>query len=133
MLFHAYGVPEEVSSDGGPQFTVATFQNFLKNWGVKHQSSAFYTQSNGRAELAVKTSKRILENNMSSDGAIDNDKVAQAILQYHNTLLPYIHQSPAQILFHHQLKDCVPCPIHHYKLHKNWVVLAVQHEQYHSK
>ena len=68
---------------------------------------------------------------MSSDGPIDNDKVAQAILQYHNTLLPYIHLSPAQTLFHHQLS--VPCPTHHYKLHKNWVISAAQGEQYYSK
>ena len=57
-LFVAYGVSEEVSSDGGPQFKSKEFEDFLMTWGVKWRpSSAYYPQSNGRVELGVKTSK----------------------------------------------------------------------------
>ena len=35
-LFIAYGVSEELSSDGGPQLMAEGFQGFLKLWGVKH-------------------------------------------------------------------------------------------------
>ena len=46
-LFIAYGAPEEISTDGGPQFMSYEFQNFLHQWGVKHRrSSANYPQSN---------------------------------------------------------------------------------------
>ena len=60
-LFINYGVPEEISSDGGPQFTSSSFQIFMKNWGIKHRlSSAYYPQSNGHAESAVKMAKQII-------------------------------------------------------------------------
>ena len=49
-LFIAYGAPEEISTDGGPQFMSNEFQNFLHQWGVRHhQSFANYPQSNGQA------------------------------------------------------------------------------------
>ena len=106
----------------------------MQSWGVKHRlSSAFYAQSNGRAEIGVKTSKRILENHICSDGSINNDKIAHSILQYHNTPLPYMHLSPAQILFHRKLRDCLPCPKGHYQLHKDWIISAAQREQYYAK
>ena len=57
-LFIAYGAPEEISTDGDPQFMSNEFQNFLHQWGVRHRrSSASYPQSNGRAELGVKAAK----------------------------------------------------------------------------
>ena len=34
-LFASYGLPEEVVSDNGPQFTSSIFKSFLKNSGVK--------------------------------------------------------------------------------------------------
>ena len=76
-LFTNYGVPEEFSSDGGPQLTANKFQQFLSDWGVKHRlSSEEYPQSNDRAELGVKAAKRILLENVSPHGTIDNNKVA---------------------------------------------------------
>ena len=58
--FATFGVPDELSSDGGPEFTASLTKEFLEKWGVKHRiSSAYYPQSNGRAEVAVKTAKRL--------------------------------------------------------------------------
>ena len=66
-LFINFGVPEEINSDGSPQFMSSSFQIFMKNWGIKHQLSfAYYPQSNGRAESAVKTAKQIIQNNIDS-------------------------------------------------------------------
>ena len=127
-LFSSYGVSEELSTDGGPQFTSNTFQQFLKDWGVKHRlSSAGYPQSNGRAELAVKSAKRIIQEN-SVNGTLDNNKTTQAILQYRNTPLLHIGLSPAQILLHRQLRDHVPNHPSNYHLHKQWVISAKQRE-----
>ena len=128
-LFIAYGVPEEVGSDGGPQFKAEVFKDFLQNWGIHHRkSSADYPQSNGRAELGVKAAKRIISDNASPDGSINNDKVAIAILQYRNTPLRDINLSPAQILFHRQLRDSLPNNPRHYQLHKDWIISARQRE-----
>ena len=82
-LFTYYGAPVEFSSDGGPQFTAQVFQQFLQDWGIAHRLSlAGYPQSNGRAELGVKTSKRIIFDNTNQDGSLNNDNAARTILQY---------------------------------------------------
>lgn len=60
-LFITFGVPDDLSTDGGPQFTANSFKMFSETWGVQHQkSSVEYPQSNGRAEVAVKSAKRII-------------------------------------------------------------------------
>ena len=95
-LFSSYGVPEEICTDGGPQFTSHQFKLFLKIWDIHHRlSSAEYPQSNGRAEVGVKTAKRIIRDNISNDGSMNNDRIVSAFLQYKNTPLPDINLSPA--------------------------------------
>ena len=129
-LFVAYGVSEELSSDGGPRFIADSFQQFLKLWGVRHRlSSVSYPQSNGSAEAAVKSAKRIIHNNISVDGSLNNERAAQAILQHRNTPLQDIGLSPAQILLHRQLRDSIPSHPSHYKLHKDWIITAEQREK----
>ena len=36
QLFSTYGLPEQVVTDNGPQFSVGKFSSFLKSNGVKH-------------------------------------------------------------------------------------------------
>ena len=77
--FSTYGAPEEISSDGGPPFESHEYDSFLRNWGIrKRMSSAYYAQSNGRAELAVKTAKRILADNTESSGHLNLDRACRA-------------------------------------------------------
>ena len=76
-LFVAYGVSEELSSNGDSQFMSKSFQDFLNLWGVRHRlSSVAFPQSNSRAEIAVKAAKQIIHNNISPDNSFDNDKAA---------------------------------------------------------
>ena len=61
-----FGVPEEISSDGGPEFTAFVTQDFMRKWDIKHRiSSAYFPLSNGHAEVAVKAAKRLLMSNIS--------------------------------------------------------------------
>ena len=53
--FVTFGIPEELTSDGGPQFTAGKTQEFLRNWGVRHRLCLVANpHANSRAELAVK-------------------------------------------------------------------------------
>lgn len=132
--FATFGIPEESSSDGGPQFESQTFKTFLRTWGIDFRlSSVGYAQSNGRAEVGVKTMKRLLHNNISPDGSLDNDKVLTALLEYRNTPLPDIDLSPAQILFQRQLRDGVPTHRNQYRLHKQWILAADERERLYAK
>ena len=93
-----FGVPVEISSDGGPEFTAKATENFLERWGVRHRiSSAYLPSSNGRAELAVNATKRLLMENVGPDGNLNNDKMIRALLTQRNTPDPGCKLSPAQI------------------------------------
>ena len=50
-VFVELGVPNELVSDGGPQYTSAEFKDFTKQWQIEHRvSSPRNPQSNGMAE-----------------------------------------------------------------------------------
>jgi hypothetical protein len=98
-----------LSSDQGPEFTAAETQDFFLRWGIKHRdSAAYHPQSNGRAELAVKATKRLLENNIGADGKLDTDNFLRAMLIKRNTPDPTCKLSPAEIIFGRTLRDALP-------------------------
>ena len=104
-----FGVPVEVSSDGGPEFDSAETSAFFNRWGIHHRlSSVSFPSSNGRAELAVKTAKRLLMDNVSANGKLDNDGIVRALLTYRNTPDPVCKLSPAEILLRRPLRDTLP-------------------------
>ena len=56
--FATFGVRDEILTDGGPEFKATVTTEFLSTWGVNHRLlSAYFSQSNGRAEVAFKTGK----------------------------------------------------------------------------
>ena len=108
-VFRSYGVPVEISSDGGPEYASREFSDFLRRWGVRHrQSAAYNAASNGRAEVAVKAVKRALRENCDANGDVDNDAVTRALLTMRNTPDRDSGQSPAQILLGRPLRDTLP-------------------------
>ena len=72
--FSTYGIPEELASDGGKTFVSYETKKFLSNYGVYHRlSSVAFPHSNQRAELAVKSMKRLLRENVGVDGRLNTD------------------------------------------------------------
>ena len=108
-LMVSFGVPVEISSDGGPEFIADETSAFFKRWGIRHRrSSVSFPSSNGRAELAVKTAKRLIMDNVSPDGKLDNDRMVRALLTHRNTPDAGCKLSPAQILLGRPLRDSLP-------------------------
>ena len=96
--FATFGVPEEISSDDGPEFTAFVTQDFMRKWGIKHRvSSAYFPQSNGRAEVAVKAAKRLLMSNISPNRDLNNNSFLRTLLQLRNTPDPDCNFSPAEL------------------------------------
>jgi len=59
--FVTYGIPEELTSDDGPEFTSKSTESFLQSWRVRQRrSSTAFPHSNSRAEIGVKTVKRMI-------------------------------------------------------------------------
>jgi hypothetical protein len=120
--FITYGIPTEISSDGGPEFIAAPTQTFLGNWGVKHRlSSVAFPHSNCRAEVGVKSCKRLLMNNTGPNGELCTEKFQMAMLQYRNTPDQDTKMSPAMIVFGHCIRDFIPVRPGRYAPHQAWV------------
>jgi len=57
-----FGIPKIVFSDNAPQFSSAEFLSFAKFYNFQSRtSSPEYLQSNGRAEQALQTAKRLIK------------------------------------------------------------------------
>ena len=83
-------------------------QEFLKSWGVRHEtSSPHYPQSNGKAEATVKSIKKIIASAWTGK-SIDLDKLCKSLLQYRNTPSKRDGRSLAQKLFGTPLQDTLP-------------------------
>ena len=98
-IFARHGVPEKVISDNGPQFSSHEFSQFANKYCFDHvTSSPYFPQSNGEAERAVQTIKRLFKN--AKDPYV-------ALLAYRNTPL-HLGYSPAQLLMSRRLRTSVP-------------------------
>jgi len=103
-MFSRYGVPEEVMSDNGPQFSSAEFRVFAREWGFKHvTSSPHYPQSNGKAENAVKTVKRLFTKCRDA-----KKSEYQALLDWRNTPTEGMGTSPAQRFLGRRCRTLLP-------------------------
>ena len=59
--FSWHGIPHSVITDNGAQFNSDLFQTLAKRYQFNHiTSSPYWSQSNGQAEAAVKSAKKIL-------------------------------------------------------------------------
>lgn len=104
VQFARHGVPQQVVTDSGTQFTSAEFKSFAEKWNFEIiSSSPHYHQSNGKAENAVKTLKRLLKKSEIGD----TDPLL-AILEWRNTPSEATGTSPAQGLFGRRCRTPIP-------------------------
>ena len=141
-IFITFGVPVELTSDGGPQFTAGVTTEFLKSWQVRHRlTSVANPHANTRAEVAVKTVKRMLMANTSPSGSLNIDSFQRAMLIYRNSIDPETKASPALIVFGRPIRDPIPTPLGKFCPHMTWQetminrerALAKRHSREHEK
>ena len=103
-MFARYGVPDTLVTDNGPQFGSEEFRKFSIGWGFEHvTSSPRYPQSNGKAENAVKTVKRLFTK-CSESGLSE----FRALLDWRNTPSEGMDTSPAQRFLGRRCKTLLP-------------------------
>ncbi|PFX31634.1 Retrovirus-related Pol polyprotein from transposon 17.6 [Stylophora pistillata] len=93
-IFARFGIPEIILTDNGPQFSSKEFKAFAESWYFNHiTTSPRYPRSNGKAENAVKTVKRLFKKCKQS-GVPE----FQALLDWRNTPTEGMATIPAQRL-----------------------------------
>ena len=121
ITFATFGTPDELTSDGGPEFIAHTTGQFLAEWGIHHRlSSVAFPHSNCRAEIGVKTIKRLVTNNVGPKGDINVVTLQCVILQYRNTPDQDTKLSSAMCIFGRPTRDLIPILPGKYHPHQTW-------------
>lgn len=98
QAFASNGLPTELVSDNGRQFTSDEFQQFLKANNIRHTlSPPYHPSTNGEAERFVRTFKT----NMKRKRAMNiswNHKICDFLLSYRTTPHSTTNRTPAEMM-----------------------------------
>ena len=114
----------ELSCDGRSTFISGETKAFLQRWGVKTRlSSVGFTQSNSRAEAAVKQAKKLIIDNVDASGWLNTEKYAFAVMASRNSLMyPEVGKTVAQSLLGRNLRDALPAMKGWYDVKKEFIM-----------
>ena len=79
-----------------------------------------FPHSNSRAEIGVKTVKRMIVGNTDANESPDTDAFQKAMLVYRNTPQPDTNASPVMCIFGHPTRSPVPILPGKYRPHPTW-------------
>ena len=102
--FACHGIPEQLVTDNGSQFSSHDFLKFSRDWDFEHvTSSPHHSHGNGKTENAVNKAKKILRKcrASASDAFV-------ALLDHPNTPPASVQVSPAQRLFNRRTRSLLP-------------------------
>ena len=103
-LFATHGLPEQLVSDNGPQFTADEFRTFMRSNGIKHiRSAPYHPATNGIAERFVQTFKQALRVALTEKQTISR-KLTNFLLAYRTTPHALTGESPAVLLMGRNLR-----------------------------
>ena len=98
QVFIAFGIPKQLVSDNGPQFTSAEFATFCQAYGIKNiRAAPYHPASNGLAKHFVQSFK-VARKKAEKDGLPFSQFLASFLLTYPTTLHATTNVAPC-VLF----------------------------------
>ena len=102
-MFAAYGLPTQLVSDNGPQFTAKEFKNFLQANGIKYiKCVPYHTASNGAVKCLVQTFKKAMKSSKDNYGNTEQALVS-FLLTYHTTPCSTTNETPSKLFLGHKM------------------------------
>ena len=72
--FTTFGIPDECTTDSGPEFTATATRQCLKGWGIHHfLSSGVFPHSNCHAEIGANFFECLITNNTDAHSSLATD------------------------------------------------------------
>ena len=102
--FAVHGIPEQIVTDNGTQFTSEAFEIFVKRNSIKHIKSApYHPASNGLAERFIQSLKKSLKASVN-DGRTLIRKLSSYLLLYRTTSHSITGVPPCKLLMQRVLR-----------------------------
>lgn len=108
IVFANFGLPEEIVSDNGPQFSSHEFAEFMKRNLIKHiKTPPYHPASNGAAERVVQTTKKALLKQVLHDQFTKSmrslqEKLSDFLMAYRNMPSTVTKLSPSELFLKRQ-------------------------------
>ena len=103
-LFSLYGIPRQLASDNGTQFTSTNFQTFVKANAIKHiRGAPYHPATNGQAERFIQTLKKVIKAGENSTLTVKH-RVLNFLLTYRTTPHSTTGQTPAELFLKRSLR-----------------------------
>ena len=103
-IFSRNGIPAQIVSDNGSQFSSDEFATFMKRNGIKHFKSApYHPATNGLAERFIQTFKNSMRA-MKDENRDINQKITNFLLTYRNTPHSTTNEIPAKLFLGRNLR-----------------------------
>ena len=102
--FAQFGLPKQIVSDNGVQFTSANFDEFVKRYGIQHiRSAPYHPATNREAERFVQTFKRALKA-MVNNPRFLTQRVQIFLFGYRTAPHSTTGRPPAELLFNRNIR-----------------------------
>ena len=102
--FCTHGIPEQIVTDNGSQFTADAFKVFTQRNGIRHVKSApYHPASNGLAERFVQSLKQSLKASLN-DGRSLTQRLSSYLLTYRTTAHATTGVPPCKLLMSRELR-----------------------------
>ena len=96
-VFAAFGLPEQLVTDNGPQFVSREFADFVQGNGIKHiRTAPYHPSSNGAVERLVQTFKQAMKAGECRGLSLQH-QLQSFLMSYRSTPHATTGQSPASL------------------------------------